>query len=286
MKQSLLLFVILCSLTSLHPALAEQGGLGLHKRIFVLPREKPVVIDGKLDEWDLSGQISMYVTKETSEVQGAKFAMMYDAEALYLSGDVRDPSPMMNRHDPQVDADKAWDADACQFRMILDPAQGYPAKQSIYGADKANDQMVHLILWYYTDRKEANLQLAYGMNYQLPKAGYVNGIVPHDKFQAAYRTAADGRGYTFEYRISWTTLEAKTPPKAGDLVASTVQFNWSRPDGLHTAGGSAWGYDVMAGPGFTYQNAGCWGKAIFAKENHVARELVEEGVPPAPPRSE
>src|ERR1044072_4932953 len=123
MKKSLPLFVILFSLTSLHPTYAEQGALGLHKRIYFLPREKPVVIDGKLDEWDLSGQITMYVTKETSEVQSAKFAMMYDAEALYLCAEVRDPSPMMNRHDPQGDADKAGDADACQFRMILDAAQ-------------------------------------------------------------------------------------------------------------------------------------------------------------------
>ncbi len=27
--------------------------------------------------------------------------MMYDADALYLSGEVRDLSPMMNRHDPK-----------------------------------------------------------------------------------------------------------------------------------------------------------------------------------------
>ena len=94
--------------------------------MYVVPAPKKVTIDGKLDDWDLSGQITMYVVSETSDMQSAKFAMMYDKDALYLSAVVRDPTPMMNRHDPQVDADRAWDADACQFRLTLDPKMGYP----------------------------------------------------------------------------------------------------------------------------------------------------------------
>ena len=83
---------------------------------------------------------------------------------------------------------------------------------------------------------------------------------------------ADGRGYTFEYRIPWSTLGAKAPLKGGDLVAGTVQFNWGAPDGLHTAGGSAWCYDVMAGPGFPYQNTACWGKIIFSDKGQLPKE--------------
>lgn len=154
---------------------------------------------------------------------------MYDTEALYLSAVVRDPSPLMNRHDPKVDRDKGWDADACQFRIVLDPRQGYPANQSSFDP-VPNDQMVHLTMWYYTDRSEPVLQLFYGMNYALPKTVYPTpGVVTSDKFQAAYLKSTDGRGYSFEYRIPWTTLEAQNPPKPGDIVPGHGTVLLERP---------------------------------------------------------
>ena len=219
MKRSLAARIAVAAcLAALAPAVGPaQSGRGRHQRIFAVPAPAKVAIDGRLDDWDLSGQLLMYVIKETSEMQSARFALMYDAEALYLGAAVRDPSPMMNRHDPRVDGHKGWDADACQFRIVLDPKQGYPVNQSSFNRDK-NGQMAHLILWYYTDRKEPNLQMHFGMDYALPKAGYApHGVVPRDKFQARYRQAADGRGYTFEYRIPWATLEARRPPAAGDV---------------------------------------------------------------------
>ena len=78
-------------------------------------------------------------------------------------------------------------------------------------------------------------------------------------------------------------MNAKAPLKAGDIVAGTVQFNWSRPDGQHTAGGSAWAYDVLRAPGFPFQSTACWGKLIFHPVNNVDRKLVEAGVPPDRP---
>src|SRR5471030_157245 len=86
-------------------------GLGRHKKMFAVPAPGKVTIDGKLNDWDLSGQISTYVISETRTMQSAGFAVMYDKKALYLSGVVRDTSPMMNRHDPQSDGDRGWDAD-------------------------------------------------------------------------------------------------------------------------------------------------------------------------------
>jgi hypothetical protein len=260
-----------------------ETGLGRHKKVYAVPTPGKVVIDGKLDDWDLSGQIEMFVMSETKEMQSAKFAQMYDAEALYVSAEVRDPSPLMNRQDPQVKGDFGWDADSCQFRLMVDPAQGYPINQSSF-QPVDNPQMAHLILWHYTDREEACLQMHVGMNYKLPRPEWAPfGVVPATLFQAKYLKAADGRGYTFEYRIPWSTLNAKTPPKGGDLVAGTVQFNWGQPDGLKTAGGSAWCYDVLAGPGFPYQSTACWGKILFSATGNLAKSLVEEGLPPELP---
>jgi len=268
----------------------NTNGRGRHKKIYAVPTPGAVLIDGSLDDWDLSGQIEMYVIKETSDMQSAKFALMYDADALYLGAVVRDPNPMMNRHDPEVDAHKGWDADSCQFRLVVDPAAGYPVSESSFTYRGKNpkkdtrDDIVHLILWYFTDKQEANMQMHRGMGYRVPRPAWApHGLVPKDLFAGKYVLADDKRGYTFEYRIPWSTLGAKAPLKGGDLVAGTVQFNWSRPDGLKTAGGAAWAYDVMGGPGFAFQTTDCWGKIIFSEKGDLPKDLVEEGVPPQKP---
>ena len=62
--------------------------------------------------------------------------------------------------------------------------------------------------------------------------------------------------------VTWNDSLIRLQPRV-DLVASTVQFNFSTPDGL-TAGGG-WLYDVMSGPGFTFQSSACWGKLIFSR---------------------
>ena len=153
----------------------------------------------------------------------------------------------------------------------MDPKLPYPINIG-YGnvGDVGNTNIVHLLLWYYTDGKEPCLQMRTSMLYTLPRPEWAPfGVVPHNFYQAAYVKTPDGKGYTFEYRIPWSTLGAKTPLKAGDLVAGTVQFNWSDPLGMASAGVSGWAYDVMNGPGFPYQYTGTWGKsALFAHRKH------------------
>jgi hypothetical protein len=261
----------------------EQGVRGRHQRIFVVPRPGPVVIDGLLDDWDLSGQIHVCVTAETSAMLSARIALMYDSDGLYVSGVVRDPTPLMNRFDPRVNGDRAWNGDAFHLRLCLDPRQGYPIHESMAPAPRANNQLVHVLLWYFTDRQEPNLQLAYGMTYAPPRAGYPRGVVPHDKFQGAYRMAPDRKGYTFEYRIPWTTLEARNPPRAGDLVAATLQAYWGAPDGLTDIRMSGVGADLLASPGYGFMDTSCWGRAIFTDRGNLPRELTQEGLPAEPP---
>ncbi len=274
-------FLVLFVALLLALAASADSGRGKHKKLFAVPVPGKVVIDGKLDDWDLSGQLYMYIVSETADQISAKFAMMYDADAVYLSGDVRDGSPLMNRNDPQVNGDKGWNGDSCQFRMVLDPTQGFPVTQGTFNP-VPNDQMAHFTLWYYTDRKEPVLEVQTGMNYLPGRPAWAPfGIVPHDLYQAAYLLKPDGKGYTFEYRIPWSTLGAKHIPVGGDLVPGTVQLNFSTPDGLSAGGG--WLYDVMAGPGFTFQSSACWGKIAFAKTGNLPHEMVEDATPPVPP---
>jgi hypothetical protein len=260
-----------------------DNGRGLHKKVYAVPCPGKVKIDGKLNDWDLSGQIFIYVVQETSEMQSARYAMMYDKQALYFSGEVRDSSPMMNRHDPNIDPDRAWDADVCQLFLSLDPKQGYPVNKASFNRDEV-DTMCTMLLWYFTDRKEPNLAMLKAMTFTKPLRPDLspNGVIPRNSFQASYLMAPDKKGYTFEYRIPYTTFGVK-PPQPNDILACTVCFFWGTPDGNKTAGGAAWAYDVMGTPGFPFQSSACWGKLIMSPKGNLPKELVEEGLPPEQP---
>ncbi len=268
-------FLVMCSSYSVCQA-QEQGGRGQHKKIYVTPVAEPVKVDGDLSDWDLSGQILSYVIKETMDRQSARIAMMYDDEALYISGVVRDDSPMMNRHDPQVDPRKAWNADVCQIFLSLDPDASQPLPYSRFKKEDAVSPVATMYLWYFTDRQEPNMAMYHGMGFKEPVRSdlHAEGLIPRTHFQAAYRKAQDNQSYTFEYRIPWTTLSLKRVPDAGDKLATTVSVFWGKPDGLETAGSSAWVNDVLSKPGFPFQESSCWGAMWFSPVGNLPKEMI------------
>jgi hypothetical protein len=282
MKKQFLRIIATTFLLTFFASIAHADGRrGFHQKVYVVPAPGRVLIDGQLNDWDASGQILISVADETAEMQSARFAMMYDKDALYISGVVKDPTPLLNRHDPKVDPDRAWDADVCQIYLTTDPSLGYPINKD-QSADVPG--LMDMYLWNYTDRNEPALACYRGMKWTpLHPEWDDKGAIPRDKFQGAYSKGNDGRSYTMEYRIPWSTLGAKRPLKGGDLVAGLVQFNWSDATGLRTAGGSAWAYDVMLRAGFPWQESGCWGKVVFSEKGQLSPDLVEEGLPPAKP---
>jgi hypothetical protein len=111
---------------------SAESGLARHKQLYAVPAPARVVMDGQLGEWDLSGQIDMFFVSESKDTQSARFALMYDKDALYLSGVVRDTTPRMNRQGPRVKGERGSDADSCQFRLTVDPSQPYPIKETAF----------------------------------------------------------------------------------------------------------------------------------------------------------
>lgn len=261
-------------------ALAQRGQF---EHLLVLPAES-VQVDGRLDEWMMDAAVPVRVTEATAQQRSARFAAMYDAEALYLAASVRDDTPMVNEHDPAASAEKGWDADSCQFRLILDPDRPYPARASTFDQPPSADPaIVHLSMWYFTGGARAALTLKTGMTYDAP-TGLPGGLAPEAGYEATYRKWEDGEGYDFEYRIPWSTLGAAGPLQAGDLVSGTVQFNWGEASGLSTLGNAGWAYEIMHTPGFPFQDAGTWGRLVFmpgrwAPAGLYAREAGGEPTP-------
>ncbi len=267
----LILLISVLAFTATGVAHAQEGDpkRGIHERLFVVPRPGEVTIDGHLDDWDLSGQILSYISEQTREEKAGRMAMMYDDEAIYIGAEVRDPSPLMNRHDPEANPDKVWNADSVQVRLVIDRDEPYPANYTKFRNGPFGDNALqHLLLWYYTDGEAPGLQLRKDMDYKVPAKWAPDGLVSTDAFDAAYRKIGEDR-YVFEYRIPWTTLDATNPPRAGDVVAGTIQYNFSRPDGLKISSSGGWARDVIGGGGFPFQTSGCWGKFIFAERGNV-----------------
>ena len=261
------------------------GGMGHNEELYVVPAPQGVKVDGSLKDWDFSGHITSYVVPETKKTQSARVAMMYDDEALYVGGTVRDSSPMMNRHDPLTKPSRAWDADVCQIFFSLDPDDKQPLPYSSFKSKHDRSPVATMMLWYFTDRKEPSLAMFQGMNFGNPLRPdlHENGHIPSEHFDAAYSKGEDGLSYTFEYRIPWKTFDMKRIPEAKDTLAAAIAVFWSRPDGLKTAGGAAWAWNVMSEPGFPYQSASCWGTLRFHPEGDIPREWVEGDLPPEQP---
>jgi len=265
-------FSILWSVSSAHAK-------ARYDTMHFVPAPKEVKIDGNLSDWDLSGGIDGYITPDTRAMRSMKFYGMYDAEALYMAGDISDLTPMMNAHDPAVNAGQAWDADSLQFRIFLKPT--FPGQGSSF-EPKPDPTVVHLLLWYFTPKAQANLQVLLGWN-SAPRPGQKDGVVPPSDFQAAYRKRADGSSYVLEYRIPWKTMSDEYRLKAGDETAATVNCLWGTPDGTKTIGGGGWLYELMSTSGFPFQSAACWGKAIFPEKGHLPASANLSDAAPEPP---
>ncbi len=273
------MLVVLLALGATMPGWA-QAAASRNERLFAVPAPPGAKIDGDLTGWDRSGGVFTYITPETRAMHSTRTYLMYDDEALYLGGEVKDPTPMVNMHDPDVNPGFGWDADAMQFRLYLKPQ--YPGTESGWDS-KGGYEIVSLLLWYFTGKQEPVLQLSYSMKYLPPKQGWKGGVVPHEFYQAVYRKDADGRGYSFAYRIPWDTLSDQYRLKAGDLTAGTFQYMWGTPDGMKTLGIAGWAYDLLRMPGFPYQSSVCWGKIIFSGQGNLPKEITQEGVEPVPP---
>ena len=116
-----LALALVLGLAVAQPARAQQSNNnGLH----AVPVPKKVVIDGKLDDWDLSGQLDVYANFKTRNNYSAKVAAMYDQENFYLAIVWHDPTPMFNMVDSNFDIGSGWKSDCLQLRLKTDMVIG------------------------------------------------------------------------------------------------------------------------------------------------------------------
>ena len=100
-----------------------------------------VKIDGKLDEWDLSGRIWSFADIGLRDQFSVETSAMWDGEALYLALQWHDPTPLFNQVSPKTNPGDGWRSDSVQMRI-------------------QTDHISWLTAWHYTGEGTSNVHPA------------------------------------------------------------------------------------------------------------------------------
>jgi hypothetical protein len=231
----------------------------VNTEIVAVPAPGPVVIDGVLGDWDLSGTIyTCPDTDQYADVAAVRSAAMYDADGLYLSFRWLDRTPMENQIDPDEPGkhDRGWASDCVQVRIH-------------------NETEVHFTTWYYKDGDKPAMYVhfggAAGPN-QKPElaAGLANGG------RLAFKKNEDGKGYTQEMFVPWKLVSKSGKQyKAGEEFSLGLHFNWGGRDNKQWR--ELQSVDVVRNPAkvnriFFWQDKSAWGRIVLSPTGNVKRE--------------
>jgi hypothetical protein len=174
-----------------------------------LPAPSKVTVNGRLDEWDLSGQIlCCYDLAKLGSHHSVRVAAIYDARNLYLAFHFKDRTPMVNHINPKAEPAGGWKADGVQVRIKADRA-------------------LHVTAWYYTDRREPAMSIHYGMwDAKDPDFQELNDALAAGA-QEAFSMDADGQGYVQEIALPWKLITRDGHAlKAGDNLPMGLELFW------------------------------------------------------------
>lgn len=209
MRTRIIIPTLICLAAQLAALDVRAGGtqnLGMR----VLPTPGKVTVDGKIDDWDLSGGIFCCRNIERErEHYGCWVHMMYDADSLHVLARWVDRTPMNNPI--RAPSNYGWRGDCLQVRFIMAPAT-------------PQERTSHVTAWYARKSKKSMMDIAYGRRFN-------EGFVPRALEQGArqaFLKHADGQGYDQEIALPWKLLTKDGAPlKAGDKFVTTVQPNFS-----------------------------------------------------------
>jgi hypothetical protein len=241
------------------------------EEVTLLPLGRTIAVDGDLSEWGDAGSFRAERSGPDAKGQFVEGRMRYDAEFLYIAAHIGDPAPMRNVIDPANDGESGWRGGGLQVRVSSDRTLGWPVDANAPNyyrfrriqpdaarlANATSEQLAHLTLWHHAPSAQNCLHVAYGMDFH-------GSVVNPAGYHAAYRKDADGRGYTLEYAIPWTLLNAPRAPQPGDTLAMSWTAHWS------DEGGRLWRGQLVELRNasepvriHTWERAATWGRAVF-----------------------
>jgi|GEM_PF-782909 len=209
-------------------------------KVLVRPVKARVTIDGNLKEWNMSGALRITPPDSFAKQCNARVMFMYDADALYVAGDIADPFPMVNTTAFNGDMRKSWSSDALQIHLRAVTSQ-------------ADADINDIRLWYSTKDRRAGCCV-------IPGIAEDKAVLNPPGAEGTYKLRSNGKGYTFEYRIPWQALNSTRAPRRGEELTACVQCHWGTEKGDGLMCGAA---DVRSDSKKEVYEPESWGLAVF-----------------------
>ena len=252
MRRTLLAAMLLVTLAAGAASALPTENLGVR----VLPAPGKVTVDGKFDDWDLSGGIFICDDPETQRDRYAVwFYAMYDAENFYVLARWIDETPLNN---PGVTmADHGFQGDCLQFRIATAP-------------DSPDERCLHLTCWKGKDQKDV-IKAEIGKRFD----GGVVQDLKKEGAQQAFTINADGKGYVQEIALPWKLLTKDGQAlKAGARIQLTVEPNFTVGASGRMSLKDVFKPGVTPDRVFTFMANTCWGYATLEAKGKVAPQAV------------
>jgi len=220
-----------------------------------------VAVDGKFDDWDMSGGIFACSDVENQrDKYGVWVHTMWDADNFYILARWQDLTPMNNPG--SIKGDYGFNGDCLQFRVLTAPADKLDdaaGKRDLRGEDDlAGTRVSHITAW--RDREGLDtVKIDWGHRFN---EGSIEAKTKGAK--QAFVEHADKRGYDQEIAIPWALLSRDGwKPAAGEKIVMTVEPNFLTGAGSRLTIKDIFRANVGLDRVFTFGNQGVWGVATL-----------------------
>lgn len=248
-------FVLLTLLVNAAVWATETENLNLR----ILPAPANMAIDGRADDWDLSGGVFVCGDVENQrETLSVWIHAMYDADHLYVLARWLDETPMSNPG--SIAGDYGWAGDCLQLRLIADPEQSRDPRQM---------PICWVTAWRDRDGKDV-IDLTFpNKNGEDLKDAKTKGA------RQAFRAHADRKGYVQELALPWKTLIAGgISPQPGQRIAFSVEPNFNTTAGFRISLKDIFRPGVVPDRVFTFTASTCWGYGTLAAAGKVTPQKL------------
>ncbi|NQT18899.1 MAG: hypothetical protein HQ592_04280, partial [Planctomycetes bacterium] len=211
------------------------------------PAPGRVVVDGKLDDWDLTGGIfAVNDVENLRDEYGAWFHAMYDEKNVYLLARWNDPTPLNNPGSSK--GDMGFQGDCLQVRFIT-------------ACETPQERVTHWTCWRDRDGLDL-MDMACGREFN-------EGGLRDAKMKGARQMFAvydDRKGYMQEMSIPWSLLTKDGAPlKPGDQPRMTLEPNYTAGAFGRVTIKDIFKEGIVPDRVFTFRAYGHWGTATLEK---------------------
>jgi hypothetical protein len=221
----------------------------------ILPTPGKMVIDGKVDDWDLSGGV--FACGDVEHLRD-KLAVwihaQYDADNLYVLARWIDETPMNNPG--STAGDMGFAGDCLQLRIICNPDAAQPA-------------ICWVTAWRDRDAKDV-------IQIDFPKGGGTGtGDAKKSGGRQAFVKNADGKGYMQEIAFPWASLiTGGLQPKPGGRIVFSAEPNFNTEAKFRITIKDIFKPGVTPDRVFTFMASNCWGYGGFTAKGKVAPQSL------------